>query len=95
MDKVLIYLTSKPTHEYDKALAEGWTIATGMIEGSANWACQYRPGANGRTMVYPADLSAVSGGPQFRQGALDDVSQECLGQRKDPEAVVGGVNVVG
>ena len=33
MDKAVTYLTSNHPHmRYDKALASGWPIATGMIE---------------------------------------------------------------
>ena len=40
MDKAVTYLTNNHMHmRYDKALAAGWPIATGMIEG----ACRHIP----------------------------------------------------
>jgi len=40
MDRAVTYLTNNQQHmKYDKALAKGWPIATGMIEG----ACRFVP----------------------------------------------------
>ena len=39
MDKAVTYLTNNHPHmRYDKALAAGWPIATGMIEGACRFA---------------------------------------------------------
>ncbi len=43
MDKAVTYLTSNHMHmRYDKALANGWPIATGMIEGACRFVIEDR-----------------------------------------------------
>ena len=38
MDRAVAYLTNNHAHKkYDKALAKGWPIATGMIEGASRF----------------------------------------------------------
>ena len=48
MDKAVTYLTSNHRHmHYDKALASGWPIATGMIEGACRFVIEDRFGITG------------------------------------------------
>ena len=48
MDKAVTYLTNNRTHmRYDKALAAGWPIATGMIEGACRFVIEDRFGITG------------------------------------------------
>ncbi len=48
MDKAVTYLTNNQAHmRYDKALAAGWPIATGMIEGSCRFVIEDRFGITG------------------------------------------------
>ncbi len=48
MDKAVTYLTSNHTHmRYGKALANGWPIATGMIEGACRFVIEDRFGITG------------------------------------------------
>jgi hypothetical protein len=48
MDKAVTYLTSNHKHmKYDKALADGWPIATGMIEGACRFVIEDRFGITG------------------------------------------------
>ncbi len=48
MDKAVTYLTNNHTHmRYDKALANGWPIATGMIEGACRFVIEDRFGITG------------------------------------------------
>ena len=48
MDRAVTYLTNNCKHmKYDKALAEGWPIATGMIEGACRFVIEDRFGITG------------------------------------------------
>ena len=48
MDKAVTYLTNNHTHmRYDKALANGWPIATGLIEGACRFVIEDRFGVTG------------------------------------------------
>ena len=48
MDKAVTYLTNNHKHmRYDKALANGWPIATGMIEGACRFVIEDRFGITG------------------------------------------------
>ena len=48
MDKAVTYLTNNHRHmRYDKALASGWPIATGMIEGACRFVIEDRFGITG------------------------------------------------
>ena len=48
MDKAVTILTNNHTHmRYDKALANGWPIATGMIEGACRFVIEDRFGITG------------------------------------------------
>ena len=48
MDKAVTYLTNNHTYmRYDKALANGWPIATGMIEGACRYVIEDRFGITG------------------------------------------------
>jgi hypothetical protein len=48
MDKAVTYLTNNHQHmKYDKALAKGWPIATGMIEGACRFVIEDRFGITG------------------------------------------------
>jgi hypothetical protein len=48
MDKAVTYLTNNHKHmKYDKALANGWPIATGMIEGACRFVIEDRFGITG------------------------------------------------
>jgi hypothetical protein len=48
MDRAVTYLTSNHQHmKYDKALANGWPIATGMIEGACRFVIEDRFGITG------------------------------------------------
>ena len=48
MDKAVTYLTNNHTHmKYGKALANGWPIATGMIEGACRFVIEDRFGITG------------------------------------------------
>jgi hypothetical protein len=48
MDKAVTYLNNNRKHmRYDKALASGWPIATGMIEGSCRYVIEDRFGITG------------------------------------------------
>jgi hypothetical protein len=48
MDKAITYLTNNHKHmKYDKALANGWPIATGMIEGACRFVIEDRFGITG------------------------------------------------
>jgi hypothetical protein len=48
IDKAATYLTNNHTHmRYDKALASGWPIATGMIEGACRFVIEDRFGITG------------------------------------------------
>jgi hypothetical protein len=48
MDKAVTYLTNNHQHmRYDKALAAGWPIATGMIEGACRFLIEDRSGITG------------------------------------------------
>ena len=48
MDKAITYLTNNHKHmQYDKALADGWPIATGMIEGACRFVIEDRFGITG------------------------------------------------
>ena len=48
LDKAITYLTNNHTHmRYDKALANGWPIATGMIEGACRFVVEDRFGITG------------------------------------------------
>jgi len=48
MDKAVTYLTNNHMHmRYDKALANGWPIATGMIEGACRFVIEDRFGITG------------------------------------------------
>ena len=48
MDKAITYLTNNHKHmKYDKALANGWPIATGMIEGACRFGIEDRFGITG------------------------------------------------
>jgi hypothetical protein len=47
-DKAVTYLTNNHKHmKYDKALAAGWPIATGMIEGACRFVIEDRFGITG------------------------------------------------
>ena len=48
MDRAVTYLTNNRAHmRYDKALASGWPIATGMIEGACRFVIEDRFGITG------------------------------------------------
>jgi hypothetical protein len=48
LDKAITYLTNNHHHmKYDKALANGWPIATGMIEGACRFVIEDRFGITG------------------------------------------------
>jgi hypothetical protein len=48
MDRAVTYLTNNQQHmKYDKALAKGWPIATGMIEGACRFVIEDRFGITG------------------------------------------------
>jgi len=48
MDKAVTYLTNNHMHmKYDKALANGWPVATGLIEGSCRFVIEDRFGITG------------------------------------------------
>ena len=48
MDKAVTYLTNNHPHmRYDKALANGWPVATGMIEGACRFVIEDRFGITG------------------------------------------------
>jgi len=48
MDKAVTYLNNNHRHtKYDKALAKGWPIATGMIEGACRFVIEDRFGITG------------------------------------------------
>jgi hypothetical protein len=48
MDRAVTYLTNNHQHmKYDKALAKGWPIATGMIEGACRFVIEDRFGITG------------------------------------------------
>jgi hypothetical protein len=48
MDRAVTYLTNNHAHmKYDKALAKGWPIATGMIEGACRFVIEDRMGITG------------------------------------------------
>ena len=48
IDKAVTYLTNNHKHmRYDKALAAGWPIATGMIEGACRFVIEDRFGITG------------------------------------------------
>jgi len=48
LDKAVTYLENNGRHmKYDKALAKGWPIATGMIEGSCRYVIEDRFGITG------------------------------------------------
>jgi hypothetical protein len=48
VDKAITYLTNNHPHmRYDKALAKGWPIATGMIEGACRFVIEDRFGITG------------------------------------------------
>jgi len=48
MEKAITYLTNNHKHmKYDKALANGWPIATGMIEGACRFVIEDRFGITG------------------------------------------------
>src|SRR6266542_2514996 len=48
MDKAVTYLTNNHRHmKYDRALAKGWPIATGMIEGACRFVIEDRFGITG------------------------------------------------
>jgi hypothetical protein len=48
VDKAVTYLNNNQQHmKYDKALANGWPIATGMIEGSCRFVIEVRFGITG------------------------------------------------
>jgi hypothetical protein len=48
MDKAVTYLTNSQKHmRYDKALAAGWPVATGMIEGACRFVIEDRFGITG------------------------------------------------
>jgi hypothetical protein len=48
VDKAVTYLTNNHMHmRYDKALAAGWPIATGMIEGARRFVIEDRFGITG------------------------------------------------
>ena len=48
MDKAVTYLTNNHMHmKYGKALANGWPIATGLIEGSCRFVIEDRFGITG------------------------------------------------
>ena len=48
VDKAVTYLENNRQHmKYDKALANGWPIATGMIEGSCRFVIEDRFGITG------------------------------------------------
>jgi hypothetical protein len=48
MDRAVTYLTNNHQHtKYDKALANGWPIATGMIEGACRFVIEDRFGITG------------------------------------------------
>jgi hypothetical protein len=48
MDRAVTYLTNNHQHmKYDKALASGWPIATGMIEGACRFVIEDRFGITG------------------------------------------------
>jgi hypothetical protein len=48
MDRAVTYLTNNQQHmKYDKALANGWPIATGMIEGACRFVIEDRFGITG------------------------------------------------
>ncbi len=48
MDKAVTYLSNNHMHmKYDKALAAGWPIATGVIEGACRFVIEDRFGITG------------------------------------------------
>jgi hypothetical protein len=48
MDKAVTYLNNNHRHmKYEKALAKGWPIATGMIEGACRFVIEDRFGITG------------------------------------------------
>ena len=52
MDKAVTYLKNNHNHmRYDKALAAGWPIATGMIEGACRFVIEDRFGITGATWL--------------------------------------------
>ena len=49
MDRAVTYLTNNQQHmKYDKALANGWPIATGMIEGACSSSSKTDSGSRAR-----------------------------------------------
>jgi hypothetical protein len=98
MDKAVTYLTSNHKHmRYDKALAAGWPIATGLVEGACRFVTEDRSGTTGARWS-PGGAEAI---PKLRavvvNGDLDDYMNyyktryrnEHHLARYDPDSITG------
>jgi hypothetical protein len=98
VDKAVTYLTNNHQHmRYDKALAAGWPIATGMIEGACRFVIEDRFGITGarwspggadvilklRAVVVNGDLDDFMA--YYKQRYLEDIHLT----RYDPASIPG------
>ena len=96
VDKAVTYLTNNHMHmRYDKALANGWPIATGMIEGACRFVIEDRFGITGARWS-PAGAEVIL---KLRavvvNGDLDDYMTYCKARyrtdihlsRYDPDSI--------
>ena len=64
LDRAVTYLANNQQHmKYDKALAKGWPIATGMIEGACRFVIEDRFGITGARWSPTAPRSSSSSAP--------------------------------
>jgi hypothetical protein len=70
MDRAVTYLTNNQQHmKYDKALAKGWPIATGMIKGACRFVIEGRFGITGARWSPTAPRSSSSSAPSSSTAA--------------------------
>jgi len=98
MDKAVTYLENNRDHmRYDKALASGWPIATGLIEGSCRYVIEDRFGITGARWSPDGAEDILKIRAVVVNGDLDDYmsyyKERCLQERHlaryDPASIPG------
>jgi hypothetical protein len=96
VDKAVTYLTNNHMHmRYDKALANGWPIATGMIEGACRFVIEDRFGITGARWSLDGAEIILKLRAVAVNGDLDDYMDYCKARyrtdihlsRYDPDSI--------
>jgi hypothetical protein len=96
VDKAVTYLTNNHMHmRYDKALANGWPIATGMIEGACRFVIEDRFGITGARWSLDGAEIILKLRAVVVNGDLDDYMDYCKARyrtdihlpRYDPDSI--------